>query len=91
MLSAMTTLFGSATPCKRAARFGVSPRCSQVRTARPTKQHGSTIITHSPIHLLDQWSDEVGTLGSSSPSIIPSVILWRLKPKTPFWQAAEKC
>ena len=25
MLSAMTTLFGSATPCKRAARFGVSP------------------------------------------------------------------
>ena len=25
MLSAMTTLFGSASPCKRAARFGVSP------------------------------------------------------------------
>ena len=25
MLSAMTTLFGSARPCKRAARFGVSP------------------------------------------------------------------
>ena len=24
-LSAMTTLFGSAMPCKRAARFGVSP------------------------------------------------------------------
>jgi hypothetical protein len=25
VLSAMTTVFGSATPCKRAARFGVSP------------------------------------------------------------------
>ena len=25
VLSAMTTLFGSAMPCKRAARFGVSP------------------------------------------------------------------
>jgi hypothetical protein len=25
VLSAITTLFGSATPCKRAARFGVSP------------------------------------------------------------------
>ena len=25
MLSAITTVFGSATPCKRAARFGVSP------------------------------------------------------------------
>jgi hypothetical protein len=25
MLSAITTLFGSATPCNRAARFGVSP------------------------------------------------------------------
>ena len=25
MLSAMTTLFGSAMPCRRAARFGVSP------------------------------------------------------------------
>jgi hypothetical protein len=25
VLSAMTTLFGSAIPCKRAARFGVSP------------------------------------------------------------------
>ena len=25
MLSAMTTVFGSAMPCRRAARFGVSP------------------------------------------------------------------
>ena len=25
MLSAMTTVFGSAIPCRRAARFGVSP------------------------------------------------------------------
>ena len=25
MLAAITTLSGSATPCKRAARFGVSP------------------------------------------------------------------
>ena len=25
VLSAMTTMFGSATPCRRAARFGVSP------------------------------------------------------------------
>ena len=30
VLSAMTTVFGSAMPCRRAARFGVSPtiRCS---------------------------------------------------------------
>jgi hypothetical protein len=66
-------------------------RCSPARAARRTKQHGSTIITLSPIHLLDQWSREVGTLGSSLPSIIPLVTLWRQKPKTPFWPAAEKC
>lgn len=65
-------------------------RCSPARTARPTRQHGSTIITLLPIHLLDRWSEEVGTPGSSSPSIIPSVTLWRLRPRTPFWPAAER-
>ena len=36
MLSAMTTLFGSATPCRRAARFGVSPTIAVLlRLARP--------------------------------------------------------
>ena len=48
MRSAMTTLFGSAIPCSRAARFGISPTMPCSCTSDPIRSP----TTASPVAML---------------------------------------
>ena len=66
MLSAMTTVFGSAMPCRRAARFGVSPTMPR-SCASPDPIRSPT--TTSPVAMPTRVCRETADLSARTASI----------------------